>query len=138
MDDEVLEKSKDYQKQNINTTNGSVVTESAAGVVLYSVSGSTKATAKETAEANDKIKQARKEGKIANEEVTVDNLRKAGVSESQAMKYDTAVKINKSAKRLAQDDNVVSGYGNNGGEEFMSFLQTGEGMIMSKDQDWHK
>ncbi|HMT29681.1 MAG TPA: hypothetical protein PKD91_10410, partial [Bacteroidia bacterium] len=136
VDEKILDNSRDYQKGNINPGDNSVETESAAGIVLYSVSGSTRASAKETAEAKDKIKQARKEGKIKNEEVTVDNLQKAGLSESQAMKYSTAYQINKSAKKLAQDDNVISGFGNNGGEEFLSYLQTGEGMIMSKDNDW--
>jgi len=137
VDEKILEDSRDYQKGNINTQDNSVVTESAAGIVLYSVSGSTRASAKETAEAKDKIKKAKKEGKIKNEEVTVDNLQKAGMSESQALKYSTAYQINKSSKKLAQDDNVISGFGNNGGEEFLSFLQTGEGMIISKDDDWH-
>ena len=136
VDEKILEDSRDYQKGNINTQDNSVITESAAGVVLYSVSGSTRASAKETGEAKDKIKQAKREGKIKNEEVTVDNLQKAGLSESQAMKYSTAYQINKSSKKLAQDDNVISGFGNNGGEEFLSFLQTGEGMIISKDDDW--
>jgi len=137
VDEKILEDSRDYQKGNINTQDNSVVTESAAGIVLYSVSGSTRASAKETAEAKDKIKKAKREGKIKNEEVTVDNLQKAGMSESQALKYSTAYQINKSSKKLAQDDNVISGFGNNGGEEFLSFLQTGEGMIISKDDDWH-
>ena len=138
VEEEVLEQSKNYQKSNFDVKTNSVETESAAGVVLYSVSGSARATAKETAEAKDKIKQARKEGKIQNEEVTVDNLKTAGLDENKAMKYTTSYNINKSAKKIAQDDNVVSGYGNNGGEEFLSFLQTGEGMIMSKDLDWQK
>jgi len=138
VDEQLLDKSRDFQKGNINTTTNDVVTESAAGVVLYSVSGSTRASAKETAAAKDLIGKAKREGKISNEEVNVENLQKAGLSESQAMKYSTAYKVNKSAKKLAQDDNVITGYGNNGGEEFMSYLQTGEGMIMSKDDDWKK
>ena len=138
VDEEVLEKSKDYQMKNVNVKDNSVVTESAAGVVLYSVSGSTRATAQETAVARDKITQAKKEGKIKTEEVTVDNLKKAGMSENQALKYSTAYNINKSAKKMAQDDNVTTGFGNNGGEEFLSFLQTGEGLIMSKDNDWQQ
>jgi hypothetical protein len=136
VDEEALERSRDYQKGNINPTTNDVVTESAAGIVLYSVSGSTRASAKETAEAKELVKKAKAEGKIKNEEVTVDNLRKAGVSESKALKYSTAYKVNQSAKRLAQDENVMTGFGNNGGEEFLSYLQTGEGMIMSRDDDW--
>jgi hypothetical protein len=32
----------------------------------------------------------------------------------------------------------MEGFGSNGGEEFLSYLQTGEGMIVSKDNDWKK
>lgn len=138
VDEEMLDKSREYQKQNINPSTNDVVTESAAGIVLYSVSGSARATAAETAEAKETIRKAKKEGLVKNEEVTVENLKKAGMSEPKAMKYATSYKINQSAKRLAQDDNVMTGFGNNGGEEFLSYLQTGEGLIMSKDMDWHK
>jgi hypothetical protein len=31
---------------------------------------------------------------------------------------------------------VLNGFGNNGGEEFMSFLQTGESLIINKDKSW--
>ena len=31
---------------------------------------------------------------------------------------------------------MLNGFGNNGGEEFLSFLQTGESMVVSKDEDW--
>ena len=136
VDELILDKSRNYQKSNINTKNNSVVTESAAGIVLYSVSGSARATAKETAEAKEKIREAKRAGKVESEEVTIDNLTKAGMAPSQAMKYATAYQINQQATKLAQDENVMSGFGNNGGEEFLSYLQTGEGMIMSNDQGW--
>lgn len=136
VNEEVLEKSRDYQKGNIDPGSENVLTESAAGVVLYSVSGSSRASAKEAGQAKETIKKAKKDGKIKDENITVDNLRKAGMSDSQAMKYETAYQINKTAKRLAQDDQVLDGFGNNGGEEFLSYLQTGEGMIMSRDNDW--
>lgn len=136
VDEVIIEKSRNYQKNNIDVKTNNVSTESAAGVVLYSVSGSTRASAKETRQAKDILKKAKKEGKIANEEVTVSNLTQAGLSQSQALKYETAYQVNESAKKLAQDDNVISGFGNNGGEEFLSYLQTGEGMIISNDNSW--
>lgn len=136
VDDEVLDRSRDFQKNNMNIETNEVVTESAAGIMLYSVSGSTRASAKETAQAKQIVAKAKREGKIASSEVNVDNLRKAGVSDEMALKYNTAYQVNKAAKNIAQKDEVLSGFGNNGGEEFMSYLQTGEGLIMSHDNDW--
>ena len=55
---------------------------------------------------------------------------------ADAMKLKTAYKVNRSAQKMAQKDEVMVGYGNNGGEEFLSFLQTGEGLVMSGDDAW--
>jgi hypothetical protein len=37
---------------------------------------------------------------------------------------------------VAQQNDVMDGFGSNGGEEFISYLQTGESMIIGKDQSW--
>ena len=52
------------------------------------------------------------------------------------MKYSTAYQVYNSAKVQAQRDEVMDGFGSNGGEEFLSYLQTGESMIISKDNTW--
>lgn len=58
------------------------------------------------------------------------------MSESEALRYGSAYKINSAASEQAQLDNVMNGFGSNGGEEFLSYLQTGEGMIMGKNMSW--
>jgi hypothetical protein len=65
-------------------------------------------------------------------------LKKAGVSDEQAEVYEVADKVYNSAKVKAVQSDVMSGFGNNGGEEFLSFLQTGESMIVNKDDEWRK
>jgi hypothetical protein len=137
VEEDKLENARNYQKGNYNVKNNEVSTKDAAGVVLYSVSGTARASAKEARAAKNKIAQAKKEGKLKQtDEVSEENLIKAGMTQSDAMKLGTAYEINKSAQRMASSEKVMSGYGNNGGEEFMSFLQTGEGLIVSGDDDW--
>jgi hypothetical protein len=110
-----------------------------AGIVLYSVSGSTRSAAKEAREAEDKLAKARKEGKISqNAPATEENLEKAGFSRSEAQRYANAYQTYQKAKEVAQDDKVMVGFGNNGGEEFLSYLQTGESLIIAKDNAWKK
>lgn len=139
VDDKVLEQSRNYQKNNIDAKSGEVNTEMGAGIVLYSVSSTTRASAKEARVAKEKIEIAKKEGKLAkDEDVTVDNLKKIGLSDAEAMKYGTAYDVNESAKQQSIRSDVMDGFGNNGGEEFLSYLQTGEGMIMGKDREWKK
>lgn len=139
VDSDKLKKSREYQKSNYNAESESVKTEDGAGVMLYAVSSSVRGSAKESQEANAIINKAKSEGKLdRNAVLNKENLKKAGVSEEQAEVYDVADKVYKSAKVKAMDKNVISGFGNNGGEEFLSFLQTGESMIVNQDDEWKK
>jgi hypothetical protein len=132
-----LEESRNYQKQNYDAKTGNAKTDRAAGVMLYSVSGSVRATAAEAKVAQDIVEQARRKGKLkADETVSAETLRKSGMSESDAMKYAAAYEINQSAKQKVQQQDVMQGFGNNGGEEFLSYLQTGESLIIARDNSW--
>tara|TARA_R110002049_G_scaffold1130_6_gene8296 strand:- start:4704 stop:6005 length:1302 start_codon:yes stop_codon:yes gene_type:complete len=137
VDESVLEKSRDYQKGNYDDKTGNVSTEDGAGVMLYAVSGSVRASAKEARRAEEAINKAKKDGKIKRDApVTVDNLRTAGYSEEEAIAYNTSYNVYQSAKATAQRPDVLNGFGNNGGEEFLSFLQTGESLVVNKDKEW--
>ncbi len=48
------------------------------------------------------------------------------------------MKFINSAKVQAQRADVMDGFGSNGGEEFLSYLQTGESMIIGKDNSWQQ
>ena len=139
VDEKKLDQSRAYQKNNYDVKNKSVATEEAAGVMLYSLSSTSRASAKEARVARERIDQAKKEGKIQKDaEVTADNLVKSGMGEAEAMRYESAYEVNQASKIQAQQDDVMNGFGSNGGEEFLSYLQTGEGMIRGKDVDWKK
>ena len=139
VDKKVLERSKNYQKGNYDADNGTIKTEDGAGVMLYAVSNSVRASAKEAREVEEAVNKAKKEGKLAkNAPVSVENLRKIGYAESEAMEYTTSYKVYQSGKDAAQREDVLNGFGNNGGEEFLSFLQTGESMAVNQDNDWKK
>lgn len=139
VDKEVLERSKKYQKDNYNEKDGSVKTDDGAGIMLYSVSGSVRASAKEARKAKADVNKAKAEGKIAADaEVNAETLEEIGYVRGKAQKYGTAYKVYESAKRTAQKDEVLDGFGNNGGEEFLSYLQTGESLLVGKDDDWKK
>ena len=139
VDSVALDKSRQYQKDNYDVNSGTVDAEDGAGIVLYSVSNSTRSSAKEARKADELIEDAKNKGDLPkNAPVTVDNLKKAGMSEDEALKYNTAYQIYNSAKTQAQSKEVMSGFGNNGGEEFLSFLQTGESLVIGKDYGWKK
>jgi len=137
VDDTILKRSKKYQKENYDQKTGNVKTEDGAGIMLYAVSGSVRASAKEARKAKESIAKAKDEGKLALEaEVNAENLREIGYTESEAIEYATAYDVYESAKQTAQRDEVLNGFGNNGGEEFLSFLQTGESLVVNQDKAW--
>jgi hypothetical protein len=137
VDDKALERSRDYQKGNFDSKTNSAVTGKAAGVMLYSISGSARSSAQEAQLAEVVVTKAKKEGRVGSEaKVNAETLEKAGMSKVEAEKYATAYKIRGAASLRAQDEDVLRGFGNNGGEEFVSFLMTGESLIISGDNSW--
>ncbi len=137
VNEEVVVRSKNYQKGNYDEKTGNVKTDDGAGIMLYAVSGSVRGSAKEARKAEAAINKAKREGKLDKDaEVNTDNLRKAGLAESEAMEYATSYNVYQSAKKTAQREDVLNGFGNNGGEEFLSFLQTGESLLVNDDEDW--
>ncbi|HSD13782.1 MAG TPA: hypothetical protein VLB74_03965 [Flavobacterium sp.] len=132
-----IEAARNYQKGNYDADNNTAKTEDGAGVMLYAVSSSVRGSASEAKEAEEVFEKAKADGKISQRaEMNRDNLEKIGVTREKAASYDVATKVYKAAKVQAMDNNVMNGFGNNGGEEFMSFLQTGESLVVKKDNDW--
>ena len=139
VDTNKLKRSREYQKFNFNADTKSAVTGDAAGVILYSISSTARASAKDAKQAEVVVKKAKKAGKLdSNAKVTEENLVIAGLSVSESKNYSTAFKINEAAKGEAVREDVMNGYGNNGGEEFLSYLMTGETMLMQGGDAWQK
>ena len=137
VDNDALNKARDFQKGNYDAKTGDVNTSMGAGVLLYSVTGSARASAKEARKVEEEISKAKREGKLSqNAPASAESLEKIGYAKDDAMKYSTAYQVYNSAKVKAQRDEVMDGFGSNGGEEFLSYLQTGESMIISKDNTW--
>ncbi|MFD0860967.1 hypothetical protein ACFQ1M_02005 [Sungkyunkwania multivorans] len=137
VDKKILEKQRAYQKGNVDEQTGDVKTSDGAGIMLYSVSSSVRATAKEAREAEEQLNKAKEEGIIAVEEiVTPQALERIGFDADKAKKYSASYGVYNAAKEQAQRDDVMTGFGNNGGEEFLSYLQTGESLLVNKDNDW--
>lgn len=137
VDSVALDRSRNYQKSNFDVKTNSALTGKAAGVMLYSISGSARGSAQEAKYAEVVVVKAKKSGKVKQDaKVTAQTLQDAGMTKAEAEKYSTAYEIREAAAKRAQDDEVLRGFGNNGGEEFVSFLMTGESLIISGDNSW--
>ncbi|HMG92008.1 MAG TPA: hypothetical protein VK589_18255 [Chryseolinea sp.] len=139
VNEEALDRFRVAQKNNYDVKTGDVKTDMGAGVMLYSVSGSARASAKEARRVEEEVSKAKRDGRLAQSApASAENLQKIGFNKDDAMKYSTAYEVYNSAKDAAQREDVMDGFGSNGGEEFLSYLQTGESMVIGKDTDWKK
>lgn len=138
LDEVVVTAAKNYQKSNYDAKTNTAKTEDGAGVMLYAVSGSVRGSAKDARKAKELIEKAKQKGDLDKDaEINAKNIAIAGgISQDEALGYATSYNVYESAKKTAQRDDVLNGFGNNGGEEFLSFLQTGESLVVSKDDDW--
>lgn len=139
VDPKVLEKSRNYQKQNLDK-DGNVRSERGAGVALYSVAGSQRATAKEARKVEDLVKKAKKDGLIK-EDAPLDAEVLSQVSEiskEEAERLYDAYQSNKTTISKIQDDKILAGFGNNGGEEFLSFMLTSESLLITGGEEWEQ
>jgi hypothetical protein len=138
VDSNILNRGYTSLNENFDEKTKSAITGKSAGVMLYGLSSTTRGSAKDAREAQEVVVTALQAGKIQDKEVNEENLRKAGVSAAKAKKLATAYSINRSSREQAMRDDVMSGFGSNGGEEFLSYLMTGESLLMQGGNDWRK
>ena len=137
VDSAVLSSFKEYQINNVDARSGNVNTDRSAGVMLYSVSGSSRSSAKGARRAKAVLDKAKEDGRVEQQApVTQENLMKAGLDADDATRSNTAFGVYNTAKERAQDSEVMDGFGSNGGEEFISYLQTGESLVINNDSTW--
>src|SRR5690606_529772 len=134
-------KSREYQRQDI-TADGNIgggKARAAAGIGLYAGAAAQRANAKDAVEAENAIAQAREQGVLA-ADATVDEdaLRKLGYTEDEAREKVAAFKMNESLLVRLDDDKYLAGFGNNGGEEFISFMLSSETLVISGGETWTK
>jgi hypothetical protein len=114
--------------------------EAAAGVELYAFGGAFRANAADASEAKRLVDGAKARGELApSAPVSEDNLRIAGASEpEQARRLAQAHDQNESQIERLGDEQLLSGFGNNGGEEFLSYLMTSETMLIAGGDKFHQ
>ena len=134
VDEEALRRSREYQQNNVRMRPGSAPAEvdasAGAGVALYTASSSQRATAQQAREAQQAVGDG--------EAVTVEGLRQAGRSDEEAARLFDAYQRNEATTEMLQDDRVWQGFGNNGGEEFLSYMMTSESLVINGGDAWDR
>lgn len=140
VDQKVLARARQNQKKNYDPTSRKVRTDGAAGVELYAFAGAQRASAIETLEANDLVEKAKRQGNLSPDaKPTAYNLRKIGLSEERSKELaDSVVQNEQQQARVQNDDALLTGFGNNGGEEYLSYLMTSESLVITGGDAWSK
>lgn len=138
VDDSVLSKSIDYHINNMETD--PLKNMDGAGVPLYVAASAQRATAEDAEEAGVLLETAvvtgygivreKKEIGYAIESVTGDRVK--------AKRLAKAYIANKKATELLGKSETWKGFGNNGGEEYLSYKMSSEAMIKSNPEEWLK
>lgn len=140
IDKNVLALSRSYQQKNVDAQSGKASTDKSAGVDLYAYSSTQRATAM-NAKKVQAIMDASdiKETKSSDFSKTKRALADNGYNQKEADDILFAYQVNRAATENLKSDKVLSGFGNNGGEEYLSYMMTSEALVMSQDaKSWNK
>ena len=138
VDEDAFYRTRENQKDNMDDS-GKMRTEKSAGVALYSVTSVQRATAKETRRVQKLMRSGKDDGILKNDaKVTTDNLKKVNtdLSDEEAERIVQAYEQNQTTIDQMKDERVIAGFGNNGGEEFLSFMLTSESLVITGGEEW--
>lgn len=137
VDKEKLKRSRNYQRNNFDTKSGKPSLDAAAGVSLYAISSTNRASATNARKAMERMEIAKDSGVIAADaEVTEENLQQIGLSRVEAEEWANDYRTNEATRDQLQSEEVLSGFGNNGGEEFISYMMTSESLVITGGDAW--
>jgi len=136
---DTLGRAREYQKDQVDSSTGTVASGAAAGVVLYAGSGNQRAAAPEAKAAEDAVKKAQIEGKLPGDaKVSFDSLIQAGLSKEKAGAFLESWRLDEQARKRLEDDRYLTGFGNNGGEELLSYMMTSESLVIRGGPEWER
>ena len=139
VDGKVLQKSRDYQRGNFNEKTGELNTGSAAGVSLYTYSANQRANINEYSDAVDRVEKARKKGTVSEDaEINAEVLIQSGATKEDAIRLEKAYNQVQASKSRLNDDALLRGFGNNGGEEFLSLMLSSESLAATGGKEWEE
>jgi len=136
-----LEKSRVYQSDNVSSDGSGVATDKAAGIELYALASAQRATANDAKAVRQAFSEANVSAPGQDMDDAIKVMEEKGYSKKDAKRMASSYISNQKAGEMLQREDVLSGFGNNGGEEFLSYMMTSESLVATDDKawdDWHK
>lgn len=132
---DALGKTQEYSSGQYDAPSGTFKSEGGAGVGLYSSSANMAALQESVnsleSRRDDLEKKARSKDKKEREE-----------AQKELGRYEDAKKVQEQARasvvKQIQDPQFVAGFGSNGGEEFLSYLNISETLVVQGGKEWQQ
>lgn len=133
VDDRVLDRAQEYAQSQVDGS-GKVRAEGAAGVDLYATSANVAAMQER---ANTNSAEERKYKDLADK---APSAKERDAAKSKLELMEAEKKANESSNQMAlakvKDPAFVSGFGSNGGEEFLSYMNISEALAVKGGKEW--
>lgn len=136
VDENVRRRTEDYNREQYDKDSGSFKADGSAGVDLYatgaSVGGqrdSVNTNAEKAGEARERVENAATEEERTKARADLQRYEQAEADLRQAQQ---AV-----VKKL-DDERFIAGFGSNGGEEFLSYMNIGESLVVTGGPEWQE
>ncbi len=139
VDKDVIAQSRKYQADNIGTEG--VRSEDAAGVPLYAAVSAQRATSSEAREVEGLLDPGMvagySDGKVKKEAISK-ALESKGIGRDKAEQMANSFAVNQTSTKALQSEDIWQGFGNNGGEEYLSYMMTSEALAQQGKEEWMK
>jgi len=136
VDEKVRAKAEQYAQGQFNGSTGDFKSEGSAGVKLYAGAASLGAI-QDSANTNS-AKRAEFKDKAVNGKTEAERQQ----AKAQLDRFDKNDEALKSAQgaivKNLEDERFIKGFGSNGGEEFLSYMNIGESLVVKGGPEWEK
>lgn len=136
VDEEVRARAEKYSREQYDRKSGAFAPAGSAGVKLYASAASLSAQSDSTNTNKQKKDAVREKVKTATTQAAREE------AQSTLDRYDAAEKDLKAAREAVvkklEDKQFIAGFGSNGGEEFLSYMNIGEGLVVDGGEAWVK
>lgn len=134
-----IENSRKYQADNIGA--GGVRSDDAAGIPLYAAASAQRATSVEANKVMSvlppSVKSDYQKG-IIDEVRIIKELEATGIKKDEAVRLANSYVVNQTSTKVLQNEQIWDGFGNNGGEEYLSYMLTSESLAQQSKETWLK
>ena len=136
VDEKVRARAEQYSRKQFDKKSGGFSAEGSAGVSLYSAAASLGAMSDSVNTNEQQEEEIRKQ--IGNPKPKPE----AKEAYEKLERFKAAKKDLEDARKAVvaklQDKRFIAGFGSNGGEEFLSYMNIGESLVVTGGEDWKK